>query len=104
MKTIPSRKSEKSQLAKEQWLALRKDAALRIDPETAELFWDYGQSFDPYGVEDDLPEEYQQIGRNYFARSPGSDVWVSFHDLPKVVRDRLARRAETLGMVLTLAR
>ena len=29
MTTIPSRKSEKSQLAKEQWLALRKDAALR---------------------------------------------------------------------------
>ena len=28
---------------------------------------------DPYGVED-LSEEYQCIGRNYFARLPGSDV------------------------------
>ena len=92
MTTIPSRKSEKSQLAKEQWLALRKDAALRIDPETAEVYWEHGQICDPYGVEDLLSEEYQCIGRNYFARSPGSDVWVSFHDLPKVVCDRLWQR------------
>jgi hypothetical protein len=91
MTTIPDRKSEKSQLAKEQWLALRKDAALRIDPERVEVLWDYGQTLDPYGVED-LPKEYWQVGRNYFARSPGSDVWVSFYDLPKVVCDRLWQR------------
>jgi hypothetical protein len=91
MTTIPSRKSEKSQLAKEQWLALRKDAALRIDPETAEVYWTYGQTLDPYGVEN-LPEEYQQIQRNYFARSPGSNVWVLFDDLPDATRDRLWAR------------
>jgi hypothetical protein len=62
MTTIPSRKSEKSQLAKEQWLALRKDAALRIDPETAEVYWEHGQICTPYGIED-LSEEYQCIGR-----------------------------------------
>jgi hypothetical protein len=93
MTTIPSRKSEKSQLAKEQWLALRKDAALRIDPETAEVYWGHGQICDPYGVED-LSEEYQCIGRNYFARSPGIDVWVSFDDLPEVVCDRLWQRID----------
>jgi hypothetical protein len=94
MTTIPSRKSEKSQLAKEQWLALRKDAALRIDPETGEVYWRHGQICDPYGVEE-LSKEDWCIGRNYFARSPGSDVWVSFDDLPNAVLDRLWERIET---------
>ena len=91
MAVIPARKSERIQMAKKQWLAVRKDAALRIDPEAAEVYCEHGQICDPYGVED-LSEEYQCIGRNYFARSPGSDVWVSFHDLPKVVCDRLWQR------------
>ena len=30
----------------------------------------------------DLPEEYQTIGRVYFARSPGSEIWVDYGDLP----------------------
>jgi hypothetical protein len=66
----------------EQWLQVRKEAALRIDAETAEVFWTYGLTMDPYGVLPDLPEEYRQIGREYFARSPESDIWVSFSDLP----------------------
>jgi hypothetical protein len=33
-------------------------------------------------------------GRNYFARCPGSDVWVLFDDLPKAARDRLWSRIE----------
>jgi hypothetical protein len=68
----------------EQWLAIRREEALRIDPETAEVFWTYAQTFDPYGVER-VPEELRQIGREYFARSPGSDVWVWFGDLPNTV-------------------
>jgi hypothetical protein len=93
MTTIPSRKSEKSQLAKEQWLALRKDAGLKIDPETAEVFWVHGQVCDPYGL-CDLTDEERCIGRNYFARSPGSNVWVCFDDLPDAVCDRLWARLE----------
>jgi hypothetical protein len=92
MTTIPSRKSEKSQLAKEQWLALRKDAALRIDPETAEVFGEYGSVRDPYYLFEHGDDWEDNIGRNYFARCPGIDVWVSFHDLPKVVCDRLWQR------------
>lgn len=46
----------------EQWLAIRKEAARQIDPETAEVDWWYVQTMDPYGVDPDLPEEYQQIG------------------------------------------
>jgi hypothetical protein len=71
------------------WLAIRKEAGLKIDPETAEVMWQYELTLDPYGVYPDLPEEYQQVGREYFARSPGSDVWVWFGDLPDAIRGAL---------------
>jgi hypothetical protein len=89
---IPVTKKTASQKAEdEQWLAVRKEAGLKIDPETAEVHWCYGLTLDPYGVLDEweLPEEFHQIGREYFARSPGSDVWVIFDDLPDAVRERL---------------
>lgn len=75
-----------------QWLAIRKEAALKIDPETAEVDWCYSQTLDPYRVDPDLPEECQQVERSYFARSPGSDIWVSFYDLPQQARDALWKR------------
>jgi hypothetical protein len=74
------------------WLAIRKEAGLKIDPETAEVEWIYAQTLDPYGVYPDLPEECRQVGREYFARSPGSDVWVSFDDLPKATREALWKK------------
>ena len=76
----------------EQWLTIRKEAGQQIDPETAEVDWNYAYTLDPYGVDPDLPEELQQVGREYFARSPGSDVWVSFHDLPDATRDALWKK------------
>jgi hypothetical protein len=76
----------------EQWLAIRKEAGLKIDPETAEVCWEYAQVADPYGVYPDLPEECQQVGRAYFARSPGSDIWVHFHDLADETRNALWER------------
>jgi hypothetical protein len=77
------------EMAVEHWLAIRKEAGLKIDPETAEVDWTYAQTLDPYGVKPDLPKEYQQIGRAYFARSAGSDTWVWFGDLPKETREAL---------------
>ena len=41
----------------EKWLAIRKQEGLKIDPGTAEVTWHYAQTFDPYGVDPDLPEE-----------------------------------------------
>src|SRR5205085_3374240 len=70
----------------EEFLAIRREAAQHIDPETAEVEWDYGMDADPYGTDRDLPEELQQVGRIYFARSPGCDIWVWFGDLPETVR------------------
>jgi hypothetical protein len=73
----------------EQWLASRKEAGLKINPVTAEVCWIYAQTGDPYGVYPDLPEECRQVGRAYFARAPGSDIWVNFGDLPNETRDTL---------------
>jgi hypothetical protein len=63
--------------------ALRKAVGLTIDPANAEVEWTYAP---------DLPEEYVQVGREYFARSPGSDVWVNFYDLPEATRDALWKK------------
>ena len=65
-----------------EWLAIRKEAGLTIDPETAEVMCDYAYTMDPYGVVPDLTDEIEQIGHVFFARSPGSDIWVHFSDLP----------------------
>jgi hypothetical protein len=76
----------------ENWLAIRKEAGAHIDSETAEVEWTYSLTLDPYGIFPELPEEYQQVGREYFARSPGSDVWVEFGGLPAATRDALWRK------------
>ena len=83
------KEAETDQMTVEQWLATRKEAGLKIDPETAEVDWTYALTLDPYGVYRDLPEEYQQVGREYFARSPGSDIWVNFGDLPEATEKAL---------------
>jgi hypothetical protein len=78
----------------DQFLAIRKEAGLKIDPATAEVCWIYAQTLDPYGLGLDIPEEYQQIGREYFARSPGTDIWVLFRDLPDETEKALWARHE----------
>jgi hypothetical protein len=78
----------------EEFLAIRKEAGLKIDPETAEVMWTYAQTLDPYGIYPDLPEECWQVGREYFARTPGSDIWVEFGGLPAPTRDALRQRHE----------
>ena len=83
------------ELTIEQWLQIRKDEGPTIDPDTAEVRWNHALTFDPYGVDPDLPEECKQVGRVYFARSPSSDIWVSFHDLPDETRRRLWERLES---------
>jgi hypothetical protein len=92
---VPVKKKTDGERAEiEKWLSIRKEAALKIDPETAEVDWCYAQTLDPYGVLDEweLPKEFHQVGRERFARSPGSEVWVWFHDLPDATRDALWER------------
>jgi hypothetical protein len=92
---VPVKKKTEAEKAEiERWLAIRKEGALKIDPETAEVDWTYAQTLDPYGVLDEweLPEEFHQVGRKYFARRPGSDVWVEFGDLQHETREKLWNR------------
>jgi hypothetical protein len=89
---VPVKKKTAAEKAEiERWLAIRKEEALKIDPETAEVDWNYADEFDPYGVCDqwESPEELACVNRVYFARAPGSDIWVAFEDLPKETRDKL---------------
>jgi hypothetical protein len=72
--------------------SIRKKAGLKIDPAVAEVDWEFGEVADPYGIGLDIPEEIQQIGQIYFARSPGSDLWVWFNDLPAATAAALWER------------
>jgi hypothetical protein len=75
-----------------EWLQIRKDAAERIDPATAEVTFEWGQLLDPYGVQPNLPAECRCTGLNYFAMNPKERIWVSFCDLPKQTRDAIEIR------------
>ncbi len=79
------------------WLAIRKEEGLKIDPETAEVACWRAQSIDPYGLLDEweLPEEFYSVGRECFARAPGSDMWVEFGDLPQETQQKLWERGKS---------
>jgi hypothetical protein len=80
------------QMTAEEWVAFCKKAALSIDPETAEVAWAYADCDDPYCVYPDRP--VSQIGREYYARSPGG-VWVWFGDLSEKTRDALEEKRKS---------
>jgi hypothetical protein len=88
MKPTPPRTDEDVRL----FQSMRKEAGKCIDPATAEVEWIYAQTLDPYGVDPDLPEELQCVGREYFARAPGSDLWVWFGDLSEATSSALWER------------
>jgi hypothetical protein len=74
-----------------QWLAIRKEEAPKIDPATAEVACWYAQMIDPYGLldPDSIDPQYWGWQREWFARRPGSDIWVLFDDLPEETWDAL---------------
>jgi hypothetical protein len=84
----------------ETWRALLEIAGRQIDPENAEIYWRFGQVVDPYGVYPDVPPECDCVGRLYFARNPGSRVWVEFGDLPEATRQVLWIRAGRLPSII----
>jgi hypothetical protein len=86
----------REQMTKEelgQWVASRKEVGRAIDIKTCELGCWYTLDLDPYIVHN-LPEELQQIGKNYFVRSPESRGWVHAGDLPDEVRAAMYERME----------
>jgi hypothetical protein len=90
-------KEDAIEMTIEEFLAIRKEAGLKIDPETAKVNWGYAYVVDPYGIYPDLTDEEKCIGRAYFARSPDGQVWVEFRDLPKATRDALWQKLENGG-------
>jgi hypothetical protein len=76
----------------EAFLASRREAGLKIDPATADVAWWYGDGLDRYGVQPVPDGDFRCVGREYFARAPGNDVWVSFHDLPEATAKALQHR------------
>ena len=74
-----------------EFLSIRKEAGLKIDPATAAVTWQHAQILDPYGVRDLSPEE-ECVGAVLFARAPGSDVWVSQYELSSATADALKVR------------
>jgi hypothetical protein len=80
-------KKEKQKIRR--WLATCKRAAGKINPETAEVIWDYVETLDPYGIYPELPEALRQADREYFVRAPRSKVWVRFFDLPPAIKRKL---------------
>ncbi|WP_029583632.1 hypothetical protein [Bradyrhizobium sp. URHD0069] len=96
MKTVEN-KEQTPEMTTEEWLAIRKEAGLTIDPDTAEVCCWYAQMVDPYGVFPELAKEYDCIGREYFARSRESHVWVCFSDLPEATRNALWQNREQKG-------
>jgi hypothetical protein len=87
--TTVENKGQAKELTIKEWLAIRTAAGLKIDPGTAEVDWEYAQVADPYGVFPERAKEQDCVGRAYFARSPDSDVWVVFGDLPEATRKAL---------------
>ena len=56
----------------ERWLAVRREAAAKLDPKTAEVTFNWGDICDPYELR--AEDKDACCGRNYYARSPGG-VW-----------------------------
>ena len=70
------------ELTIEQWRAIWKEEGLRIDPKTAE-------------IECQTPDRFgEEVAWEYFARAPGSDIWVPFDYLPAATVEALCGRPE----------
>jgi hypothetical protein len=82
------------------WLEGRKEGGRKIDPNSpdVEFTFKWAQVLDPYGVFD-LTREERCVGRSYFARSPESEGWVSFYDLPDKTRDELWKKVHAGELV-----
>jgi len=82
---------------------LQENPAILVDPSTAEIDWTYAQTLDPYGDRLPLLPQAEQVGREYFARAPGSDIWVCVRHLPDATRGAIWERFEnTKGAVLRI--
>ena len=66
---------------RQKFLAVRREAGVKIDPATAEVDWIYAQVMNPCGIYPEISADC--VGRSYFARSPESDIWLSSGICPR---------------------
>jgi hypothetical protein len=90
-RTMTNEAKTVNKMTVEEWLAIRREAALQIDSETAEVTCKHANIVDPYGM---YPNSEECIGRVCFARASGSDVWVCFDDLPDATVKALREKQE----------
>jgi hypothetical protein len=92
-------KEEEELLVTVRWKAFKallRVAGQQIDPETAEVEWTHIHLIDPYCVFPlDIVEKHWCVGRGYFARAPGSDVWIEFEDLPDATVEALWQKIDS---------
>ncbi len=105
--TVAERKDDTLNPDVERWFETRKQEVLRIDLETAEVISArryLADLVDPFGMhrdsrdgdlrDEDLRDELKLLCRVYFARNPGSAIWVCFDDPPDEIREKLEARNE----------
>jgi hypothetical protein len=73
----------------EELRAWRKAAGERINPDTAEVWFQFVEILNPYGDPPPVPPEHSCRGRVFFAADPVEDVPVWFYDLPEETREKL---------------
>ena len=71
--------------------AERREAGKRMNPDTAILYCRYVMEVDPYGICEDIPEEFRCIGKNWFAFTPETGE-VVVQDLPEATFERINER------------
>ena len=77
------------------WLAARKKAGRKIDPNNAEVKLIWALALDPYGMVQDMTPE-ASVKNAYFVRSPESGGWVHFDVIyPGATSEELRRRMRT---------
>jgi hypothetical protein len=67
---------------REGWMAERRAAGKRINPATAEVWFEYADTADPYGDGLVCEDERGTVGREFFAMDPVERIPVLFEDLP----------------------
>jgi hypothetical protein len=86
------------------WLSIREAEASRIDPDAAEVRYDYGRCSDPYNFYPEMPDWALdthdrgacdgQLNELYFVRRPLGNVWVWIGSLSEEVRNALLSKLD----------
>ena len=72
MENLPSNEMVIAEQEKEKWLAIRREEALKINPQTAEVLWKYGQTLILTGSSPNCRQNTSKSGGNIFPGVPAA--------------------------------